>query len=523
MIPLIIHSDSVVGTTAFWYTRPISRQGLLITKATLIFLFIIIIRLVTELIVLASQGANLRQILLATPEILIENLAFVIPFLILAAITPKFSRYALVGVIVFASIIVVSILWTVSYIIISKYYPDISNSIFNGDKYKNASLVASIDLIQNILVIIAGSSIIAYQFLTRKTVRTVLFTIIGFLITIGAGPFWRIDFLKQPEPVKTTANKTEPNLSVAFDSNYISVFDEPTFSKKDERRKTISTKMVVTGLSPDEFAMLDNMKVAEMKYPDGNSVTSSYLSNKDFVKFTDEKFMEPIQAVLKDVKLLNPNEKEFTYTEIFGIDELQFHKYKNVKGDYNATDIFDVFRYKIVSSVPLKQGAKDSFDSEQMVIYAIIKKGKIVSVVVNERKIVLLFDRTVKKKSMVDYAQDMYSEYEDVYLLVNKKRGEAFLPEKDKNIFAAPMEMYSQSRLKTFSMKLDYTNLNGKTPLPEINDQWLADAELVRLGIEKVRSETVKFTIKGFALPEKSTVEKTDKSKIEKRMENQYE
>ena len=47
IIPLLIHDDSLVGTTAFWATRPISKKGLLLTKTSFIGIFLILLPLLS--------------------------------------------------------------------------------------------------------------------------------------------------------------------------------------------------------------------------------------------------------------------------------------------------------------------------------------------------------------------------------------------------------------------------------------------------------------------------------------------
>jgi len=167
-IPLIIQDDSVVGTTAFWYTRPILRKSLLLSKSLAMLTVLVLPLLAAELFVLASNGASGYHLALAVPEVVIEKLAFIIPFVILAAVTPKLSRYALVGIIVFAIIVVIMILISVAGMI----FPAIKK-FGNSNIYQTASLEASYTVAKCFYTIIIGGLLISYQFMTRRTVRTV--------------------------------------------------------------------------------------------------------------------------------------------------------------------------------------------------------------------------------------------------------------------------------------------------------------------------------------------------------------
>ena len=232
--------------------------------------------------------------------------------------------------------------------------------------------------------------------------------------------------------------------------------------------------------------------------------------------------MLPIQAALKDVKLLNPYEKKFSSTEIFSLNESDFHQFKNRTGTYSAHADFDIYEYKIVSQLPLKQGSRDSFDSEQIVVYDILERPNAISVIINEKKTNLLFDRSAKKKSQNDMAQDIFSEYSHVYLIVNKKRQEAFLAEEGGNVYANAMAAFGPTRLETMAKQFDFTNLNDRSELlPKIDKEWLANAELVRIDAVKMGTEEINFTIEEFAIPSQSTATSKEFDELDRQLKMQ--
>jgi hypothetical protein len=524
IVPLIIQTDSIVGTTAFWFTRPISKKGLLVTKSCLVLILLVLIPLIAELCVLTSQGATARQLFLAVPEIIIEKIAFIIPFVILAALTPKFSRYALVGIIVFVTFIVVAIVWSILSVILSHYKvitalkyscPNTSKYLFS---YKSGSLKISSNVVQDIYIILLGSALITYQFLTRHTAKTLKWLIVAFLIMICFTKMWNLDFLKENSAANFSAATAE-SLTVGFDANYISVADEPRMGKNDARLKSVNVIEIITGLPAGQFAILKHMKDVQMTYPDGNTVKSEYVSTKQINTYSNEQSMLPIQTTLKDVKLLNTNNGEFSYTEIFSLDESSFQKLKDIKGTYSASADFDLYKYEIVSRMPLKEDAKGMFGAEQVVIYNILHRTDAMSIIINEKKINLLFDRSIKKKSMEDIAQDMYSGDNYVYLIVNKKLHEAFWSEVEMDMYGGVMDMYSPKRFKTKAKRLDFINLAGRNE----DKEWLKDAELIRLNAIKIGEKTVDFKVENFAIPSQSTVTAPEniKDKMEKQLKMQ--
>ena len=517
IVPLIIQDDSVVGTTAFWYTRPISRKALLVTKSFTILILLVIPPLAAELFVLAANGASAYHLLLAVPEVLIEKLAFIVPFVILAALTPKFSRYALVGVIIFATLVVFAIIKSV----IPMFLPKLGKYLHNFELYNNPSLEASISVVKDIYVFLFGSVLIIHQFLTRYTAKTIKWLSFAFLVMLCFTRLWNWDFLKEVTVV-TSSPAISESLSVHFDTQYLIISDEFRHRKEDVREKSISTRQRLKGLPAGQFAILRRMKDVQMKYPDGTVLESQYTSTVKKETFSSEKFMRPIQAVLKDVKLLNPFKEKFSYTEIFSLDESALHQYKERTGTYSACADFDIYKYEIVSQVSLKQGLRDSFGSEQVSIYDILERPNVISVVINEKKINLLFDRRVKRKSQYDRSRDIYSDYNHIYLLVNNQRHEAFLPEVEGNVYANVMAAFAPSRLETLAKQFHFADLNDRSGLlPKLDKEWLADAELVRIDAVKTGTEKIDFTIEGFSLPTQSTSTSEEIDELEQQLRMQ--
>jgi len=516
IVPLIIQDDSLVGTTAFWYTRPISRKGLLLAKSFMISIILVIPLLLAELFVLAANGATACQLLLAVPEVLTEKLAIIVPFAILATLTAKFSRYALVGIIIFAAFTIISIILSV----VPMFFPDQSKYLPDLDLYRNPSLLASVNFAKSLYIFLIGSALITHQFLTRRTEKTINYLLVAFLVMICFTRLWEWDFL-QKECVTVPSSPAISNLSVDFDTQYLIISDEVRYRKTDTREKSISSKQRIKGLPAGQFTISMVMDSVQMQYPDGTTLKSEYLSSFTNEAFSSEKFMLPIQTALKDVKLLNPYKDNSSSTEIFCLDESSLFQFKDKKGIYSANANFDIYEYKIVSRIPLKLGSKDSFGSEQVVIYDILERPNVVSVIINEKKINLLFDRSVKKTSQFDMAQEIYASYSPVYLIVNEKRGEAFLPEVGNNLNTDAMEIF-ELRLKTKAKMFDFTNQNDRNAfIPEINKEWLADAELVRLDAVQVGTEKITFTIEDFSLPSQSTITENKLDKIDTQLRMQ--
>ena len=506
IFPLLIQDDSLVGTTSFWFTRPISRKGLLITKACFTLILLIALPLIAEIFVLAANGAAGHHMLLAVPEILIEKMAFIVPFLILAVLTPKFSRYALVGIIIFAMFTVVGIIGYVIMMFLPNFPKFIIKFLHSlRSIYKDPSLATSIKMAKNVYVISIGSLLIAHQFLTRRTARTIKCFVVAYLVMMCLARVWPWDFLKEVSPLKSTATISD-SLSVGFETKHVIIADEVRLRKRDARRKSVSVRQTVEGLPLGQFAILKRLKDVQMKYSDGAILKSGYVSTGKEETISNEKFTLPLQAVLKDIKLLNPFKEKPSYTEVFSLEKADFNLHKNRTGTYSAHAEFDIYKYKVISEVSLKQGARDLFGAEQIIVHDILERPNGISVIICEKKINLLFDRSVKKRSQYDFVENMYSDYKHIYLIVNKNRKEAFLPEVGGNFYTDMTAVYGPTRLGAQAKQFDFTYINDRSgPLPKINKEWLVGAKLVRVDAVKIGTQRTDFKIKDFSLPSQST------------------
>jgi hypothetical protein len=512
IIPLLVQDDPVVGTTGFWFTRPIGRRPLLVTKGCFALCVLVLLPLIAELIVFVANGFLLKHILLAIPEILIDKLAFVMPFLLLAAITPKFSRYAIVGAIIFAGFIMLIILTGILGFLSPKFM-HLTVYLSNRAAIRSYTLQLSLETARRILIILFGSGIIAYQYASRKTKKTIISAVLAFALLLVVNKFWRIDFIKPASP--TLLKNIDANaIKFAIDSNHVVVADAPRFSKDDVREKTISAPVSISGLTRGEFAILTNLE-PEIEFPDKYTLDSSYISQISIETLANAKFMDPLQAALGDSKILNPVGNQKDYQEIFRCSETSFNRYKNTKGTYKASARFDIYRYVIRATVPLKQGTREIFDSEQVVIFDILEQEGSVSVIAGEKRARLLFDRQMQKTN--PYTTMERSFPRSVYLIENKKRGQAVVQESSDTAMMGFDELMSAtSRLFSKAQRLDFVGA-------EIDKQWLNDAQLVRADAVRVGAVTKQIELEGFSLPEKSTVNAPEHNELEQSLRTQEE
>src|SRR5437867_4305877 len=74
LVVLAVQQDPLVGTDAFWLTRPIARRALLASKLEFVALVVVLPQVVREMAVMAANGVTARHMLLAFPEVVLHDL-----------------------------------------------------------------------------------------------------------------------------------------------------------------------------------------------------------------------------------------------------------------------------------------------------------------------------------------------------------------------------------------------------------------------------------------------------------------
>jgi hypothetical protein len=506
IIPLFVQSDPVVGSTAFWFTRPIGRKQLLITKLCFFACFLLFLPMFVEWIIFAVNGFSAKYLLLSIPEIIVHKSLFLLPFFLLAAITSKFSRYAVVGISVPAVLIVVSIIGSIVFSFlpetkhVSLYFHDVKEP-------KIETLSMSAVLVICCAAVLWGYAVLIYQYLSRRTVKTVLLTAAGLVLLIPIYPLWGIDLLKQD--FKTRSAVTPDMVMVKIKTDNIRTSPNYDRDENDKKERRIYADSDISCACPGEFVKLTKL-VPGIEYPNDNKLQSYYFSQRFGSTINRAQRMNYIQAALTCSKIINPyvdskedNDYDNDYDRhltIFCCNEDALDRHQDKPGIYRADIELDSYQYKISSVLPLKRAARDNFDCEQIVISNISNIENGISVEVIEKKAKLVLDQS-QKGSIFSYR----ASEEGMYLLENTKRQEAFIAEHQEDYKYYGNVLSVTSRLSKKIVKLDFLYVNNRnSQLPKIDLQWLTDAQLIRVDTVLTGHLKKQIEVKDFILPAKS-------------------
>jgi biopolymer transport protein ExbD len=454
LVSQLIQKDAVVGSTAFWLTRPITRGTLLLAKLVGLGL-IVLIPLLVESAVLVMFGVSRGELGWAALEILMHQLFFVVPIALLAALTPNFARF-----------VAVTVTLAVGLIVISLRFAPFAAPAMTGIELENTK-----DLVETALLIVGGGLLLTHQYLTRQSRRSITLAIclVGAYILVAL--FWSMNLmpdvpLRSPlavfDPAKATVRISAGSLN-----------NSPYSFPSGSVGKNIGGYCAFSGIPP-EFLVQVRSIVPRLSTPDGMKIaTLGAVRTVPAYQF-DPPATSAISAALGGIPVYS-----FTGsaagTTFATIDHATFLRYKDFP--VKLVDDIDlvVSRYELAAEMPLVVDSRYDKGGVHLRINGLVPSDDGVTIVIIESSVNLRFGETVHvSKQLTDPRQ----KGDPIYLLVNRGRKEAAL---------ASAAGSSSARSTVFdglivqqSVQLPFTNKDNPRS-PTIDRQWLAGAALVRL------------------------------------------
>ena len=165
VVSKLIHSDSAVGSTAFWLSRPIPRTNLLASKAAFLAMLVVLPAAIVESALESTFSHSPPSLL----EALLASMAWASIFTMLAVLTRNLAGMAaLAG-------ICLGVLWTGSIGVrfLTRWYWDQGGT---GTKLSDEWTM--------LFFVVACGAVTCHQYLTRRTVRSRVLVFSGIPIAL---------------------------------------------------------------------------------------------------------------------------------------------------------------------------------------------------------------------------------------------------------------------------------------------------------------------------------------------------
>jgi hypothetical protein len=182
----LVQGDRLVGTTAFWLTRPVARGSLLASKLCLAVGLLVAVPVVLDGLVVGANGLAWLDALGVIAEGVFLRLAVVLPIMALAAVTGDLAVFVVAAVAsLFAPFVLqVTLQW------------------LHLVRWKSSALAESLVAVVVTTVALGSLAALAHQVFTRRTARSVSIVAATVVLTLSAANRLERPFLSPPRALE---------------------------------------------------------------------------------------------------------------------------------------------------------------------------------------------------------------------------------------------------------------------------------------------------------------------------------
>ena len=473
IVAQLVQKDCVVGSTAFWLSRPVSRARLLTGKVLFLALAIVLPSLLVEVGLLHFSGVTPHDTLRSVPQILFLTVVAVALLTMLAAVTTSLARMILAGGL---ALLALPLLW---FLVAGAWW-----LVFVGpealvrDEITVAQPVPppgySTDVVGFALVLLlTAGAVIGIQYLTRRTTWSRIFLAAGVcLALLSMGNWGRILGTTSPrldkailDPSQVRARIEEQSLIFGSEMDPLSLLG----FKRDETM-VLKGSIGLAPLPPDVTALAAQVS-ARLLSPTGESLADNVSRSGYAFHFSSPGSgwvsggrAAVLRQTLKGIALLDANGPVEPHTSVLLALGKGLHDRHREVGMVYAAQVDFLVQGNAVSALRLEKGAGYAQGSDRVEVLSVdtSNRGRLM-VHLNEFSHRLTGDR---RKHIT-------------YLLINRSRRQALAGwDMGDSLSMPPMLSDFFPMLRVRRMRLDFSPpLDG----PPIDPDWYDGAELIRV------------------------------------------
>jgi hypothetical protein len=468
----LVQSDPVIGSTAFWMTRPISRAGLFVAKVLFGLLTVVGLPMIISgaLTVALSAGGGAGTAVILTVfawQLCVLAIAFFV-----ASITISFARFLLIG-----AVLIVGFSGAVVYI-----GPPLRDLARRG--WNPATLVDTQFWVLLVLTTALCLFVALYQHIRMNLRRTVGLTIVAAPLLLVTFSAWPWDLLAGPSISVDRRALNPASVAVSLDPE-TKIQPRRMFlgGRRERPIWRLFGDLTYGGLPQGVFLRPVRVE-SRLRFPNGPEIVTRGESQvRSMSKREALESQDLMLHALDDgqwTSLSAPHGRGLEPV-LAEVPEAAYTEHAREAGTYSAVVALDAYRYRLWAESPLRTGASCALNPGRAVVREVARFGDAYRVELREVTVV--------------NATSARSRIEGTYVLRNRARRQVFFP-----IALAD----SAARYPVFfslgdQLRVLHTVLHVR--LPAIDEAWLAEADLVRMEPVYLGQFTAPLRADKFVLP----------------------
>lgn len=478
LVGLLVQEEPPAGTTGFWLTRPMPKPAVLAAKG-LFALILVVVPIAAETAVLAAAEVTRHDILLAVPQVILAQLQVILAAGVIAALTSNFTRFAIAGAVTVVALQLVNLgmSW-------------LPGHLSEGMQRNFADVARSRMIAREVLLAIGLAAVLAYQYLSRRTVRALVGAAAIELAAISLSVLPLDFFPPGPKPPATIRLDADSLRVTLLQTN---VQDRPDYRGSAPPKKNLAGTLRFAGI-PEGYVALPEATHPRLRLPDGGEIAAREPVGSYFIYEPDATILDA--ALGRSYVYGYMGQRNEVPSGLALIDPQVYQRYAQQPLRFSANFDFEVDRYAVAARMPLAKGASVAHGSEHEFITDVLHEGGGISIQLNRRTTDLLFGRTrpgPSEKFLTSFMSVLGNRF---YLLYNRRNFEV-LEMSSYNWLNQPQGM-GQLRVENWVLSFG-TNASGYMT-PDLDAGWLADAELVELELVPAAEFRLPLTVDNFVL-----------------------
>jgi hypothetical protein len=447
MIVLLIHDEPLVGTSAFWLTRPIPRPSLMAAKGGFILIFLVAVPAAANLAVLFRYGLNRGIVLPSLALMLSVQLTFISLNAALAVITPSIQTFILA--------------WGAAGLLMP-----LASKFLRIDVPMSLPPWITKIMVPETLTAAVSLIVILHQYRTRRTRQSAMILIGGLLLTLPAHQWENI-----PAPLPVVRAEAGAGGSIGL---IVSTTPEGSFNYEgsvDAGKQRIFGAFDLINVSPGEEVWLTGLR-GKLDFGDGNTLTET---NR-----TSAIYGNALAGILPGYeRAIVP--KTTYLVDFLDVSDDTYREWGPRPGVYSGEAQFQHYRFVPRGELPLNAGSRLEIGSTVTAISDVERTS--------DRLSVYLAGRTIDGTEFSFY-------------IVNRKLHQVLGPASG-GVGSPTVRalILPGSFISYWSRRYEYDIAQNRYPFP-VNASWLADAEVLVIERVEVGRFSRTFQMRDFRLSE---------------------
>ena len=388
IVALVVQTHPLVGSDAFWMTRPIPPRALLASKVLLLGTTFIAVPALCEAVLMTACLVPVGELVLVSLQTLLFQSLWLALVMALSALTRNLARFALLaGGLLASLVLVISVMLAVA-----------MRSISDGPQL---GVVASrpvssptADVVSLLLLITALVVALAVQYRTRSTRLSVSAGVAGVAIVIVVAWMW--PWHPRPLPVPEWASR-ETSLRLVAESSK-GEFDSEHWSPwgRSEGSRIGRARLRLSGI---EEGWLATVRLADgsVHFDDGVTLATAGNGFQEPIPFesvADSPTLVVMRNILAVERVSAGPQRNVLEVGVPAIvlRPADFTKYSAASGTYRGRFLVDLDRVEIAAALPLQPGAEFRDRRRRILIDQVIPQTESATIRVRQFTAATMFD-----------------------------------------------------------------------------------------------------------------------------------